>query len=198
MARRIQGVFVILRALAPVLLLAVFIASSVTAVRGIRGAARTYADRVEAQVDTARQAFANASAGLAALAGYATAVKQVVDGVARDVRRVAASIQIPVINVSIQVPGVAEVKRVVAGVEAAGRVVGGQVEKVTALATVPAQLGEIQSATLTFAADVRSALVRWIVLVAGVVVLAVVVWILGSAAHIVGEVGRGWALLSGA
>jgi hypothetical protein len=195
--RRLLGAVVIVRALAPALLLAAFLAVSLAAVGGIRDAAGRYAERVEAQVDTAREAFANASAGLGALAGYATAVKGSVDGVARRVAALAATIQVPVIDVTVQVPGVREVKEVVRGVEAAGRLIGGQVEKVTALASVPTQLGEIRSATLTFAADVRSAVLRWIVLVSGVLAFAVLVWVVGSAARIAGELGRGWALVRG-
>jgi hypothetical protein len=75
--------------------------------------------------------------------------------------------------------------------------VGDQVAKVTALATVPTQLVEVRRATRTFASDVRSVVVRWIVFVGGALTLAVLVWIVGSVAHIVGETRRGLALMLG-
>lgn len=138
MARRAQGALVIIRALTPLLLLAAFALTSVTTVRGITRAAGTYRDRVAAQVETAQQAFAAANRGLAALATYVTAVKRAVDGVATDVARLASAVQVPVINVSLQIPGVSELKGVVRGVAAAGRAVGSEVDKVTSLGSVPA------------------------------------------------------------
>lgn len=197
MARRILGALLITRALAPLLLLAAFIVASFVAVREITGAASRYGERVAAQVDTARQTFARASQGFDALATYIGAVKGAVDGIAGDVARLAGSVTIPVIDRSITIPGVAQFKRVVAGVAAAGRAAGKEVDKVTSLVTVPAQLSEISDATRSFAGDVRSVLVRWIGFVAGVLVLAVAVWTLGALAAIADEVRRGWALVRG-
>ena len=197
MARPVQGALVIIRALTPLLLLAVFALTSMITADGISRAAAMYRGRITAQIDTAQQAFATANRGLAALATYVTAVKGAVEGVAQDVARLASAIQVPVINVSIQVPGVRELKGVVAGVAAAGRVVGREVDNVTSLGSVPAQLVEVRSATLTFARDVKAALVRFIMIVLGALSFGVVVWVLGSVAHIVGEVRRGWALVRG-
>ncbi len=202
MARRIQGAFVILRALAPLILLVVFAISSVITVDAISRATGRYRDRVRAEVDTASQAFARANEGLAVLAGYVTGVKGAVDRVAADIARVASTITIPLPAPlppmpSITIPGVPQFKAVVRDVAAAGRAVGNEIGKVTALSVVPAQLGDIRSATYEFAGEVRGAVVRWISLVLGVLALAVVAWVLASLARIVGEVRRGWALLRG-
>ncbi|MGH9261391.1 MAG: hypothetical protein ACRD08_16115, partial [Acidimicrobiales bacterium] len=85
----------------------------------------------------------------------------------------------------------------VANVAAAGRALGREVEKVTALGVVPTQLVSIRSATNQFAGEMRSAVLRWIGIVVGVLSLAVVAWFLGSLARAVSEVRRGWAQLRG-
>lgn len=198
MLRRLLGTFLMIRALSPFILLAAFLIPSWLTVREITGAAARYGEAVEAQIDSARQTFERANAGFTALSGYFTAVKRVVDGVATDVRRLASAVDIPVINVRIEIPGVTQLKQVVAGVAAAGRAVGTEIGKITSLATVPAQLVDIREATRTFAADVRIAVVGWITLVVGVLALAVVVWILGALTHIASELQRGWALVRGA
>jgi hypothetical protein len=82
-------------------------------------------------------------------------------------------------------------------VAAQGRALGSQVDKVTSLGSVPAQLVEVRSATLTFAQDVRFAVVRFVMILIGVLSFGVVVWVLGAGAHIVGEVRCGWALVRG-
>jgi len=197
MARRIDGAVLIIRALAPLIVFAAFAGSSVVAVREITGAAGRYGRRVAAQVDTARQTFTRASEGFAALATYVAAVKRAVDGVATDVRRLSSRVTVPVIDRSIRVPGVAEFKTVVSDLATAGRQVGTEVDKVTSLVTVPGQLREIQFATETFAADVESAVVRWIVVVLSVLALGLAVWAVSELARIVSDVRRGWALLRG-
>jgi len=202
MARRIQGALVIIGALAPLILLVVFALSSVITVGAISRATGRYRDRVRAEVDTASQAFARANEGLTVLAGYVTGVKRAVDRVAADIAKVASTITIPLPAgfppmPSVTIPGVREFKAVVRDVAAAGRAVGSEVGKVTALSVVPVQLGEIRSATYEFAGEIRSAVVRWISLVLGVLALAVVVWFVMSVARIGSEVRRGWALLRG-
>ncbi|MGH7645013.1 MAG: hypothetical protein ACREMR_05455 [Gemmatimonadales bacterium] len=202
MARRIQGALLIIGALAPLMLLLVVVVSSLITTGAISRATGTYRDRVRAEIDTARQAFAQANEGLTALNTYVTAVKNAVGAVAGTVARIASSITVPLPDPlpqlpPVQIPGVAEFKRVVADVAAAGRVVGREVAKVTALAVVPAQLGNIRTATYEFAGEVRSAVVRWIGIVVGVLLMAVVAWFLASLARVAGEVRRGWALLRG-
>jgi hypothetical protein len=198
MARRIEGALLITRALGPLFLFAAFAVASVVATREITHAARAYGARVAAQVDTARQTFAEASEGFTALASYVADVKGAVDGVARDVSRLASTVTIPVIDRSIQIPGVTQFRRVVADVAAAGRAAGSEVGKVTALAVVPAQLEEVRTFTQVFAADVKAVVVWWILFVAGVLALALVAWTAGQRAVISGEVRRGWALVRGA
>lgn len=198
MARRILGAFVILQALAPLLLLSVFALASVIAVRRISHAAGEYRRVIGAQVDTARATFARANQGFTALGNYFTVVNRTVDRAARDVAGLASSISIPLPNIRpIPIPGAAQFKRAVEDVAAVGRVVGSEIGKITSLATVPAQLTEITSATRTFARELRSAAVRWIVVVLGVLSFGVAVWFVGSVARIVGEVRRGWNLLWG-
>ncbi len=202
MARRIQGALLIIGALAPLILLVVFALSSVITVGAISRATGRYRDRVRAEVDTARQAFARADSGLAALGTYVTAVRSAISGVASGVAKLASSITVPLPDgwprlPSVPIPGVPQFKQVVAGVAAAGQALGREVDKVTALGAVPTQLADIRSATNEFASEVRSAVVRWIGIVVGVLSLAVVAWFLASLARVVGEVRRGWALLRG-
>jgi len=199
---RILGALVIVRALAPLVLLVAFTTASVGTVRAISRAASAYRDQVRREVDTARAAFARANEGLTVLGAYATGVKQAVDRVAADVARVASRITVPLPDgwptISMQIPGVPQFKEVVRTVAAAGRILGREVDKVTALGGVPAQLTAISAATGDFAGAVRSAVARWIALVVGVTALAVALWLLGSAARVVSDVARGWALLRGA
>ncbi|MGH7676699.1 MAG: hypothetical protein ACREMV_15650 [Gemmatimonadales bacterium] len=202
MARRILGALLIIRALAPLIVLVVLVVSSLITAGAISRATGTYKGRVRAEIDTARQAFAQANEGLTALNTYVTAVKNAVGAVAGTVAGIASSItvllpdpfpQLP----PVQIPGVAEFKRVVADVAAAGRVVGREVDKVTALKFVPTQLDDIRSATNEFAGAVRSAVVRWIGIVVGVLLMAVVAWLLASLARVAADVRRGWAQLRG-
>jgi hypothetical protein len=69
--------------------------------------------------------------------------------------------------------------------------------KITFLATVPARLTEISSAIRTFARGIRTAGVRWIAAVLGMLSFGVAAWFVGSVARIAGEVRRGWKLLWG-
>jgi len=198
MARRILGAFIILHALAPLILLSVFALASVMAARRISHAAGAYRRAIGAQVDTARATFARANQGFTALGNYFTVVNRAVDRAARDVAGLASSISIPLPNIRpIPIPGAAQFKRAVEDVAAVGRVVGNDIGKITSLATVPAQLTEISSATREFAGEVRSAAVRWIVVFLGVLSFGAAVWFIGSVARIVVEVRRGWNLLWG-
>lgn len=206
MARRFLGALIIIQALAPLIVLVVFAGASYLTVRRIANAAGEYRQVITAQVDTAKAAFARANEGFSALGTYVTRVNRAVDGIAEPIRKAVSSIsfQIPKVGLlefprigPIEIPGVKEFKRVVADVEAAGDAVGNQIGKVTSLVTVPAQLREISSATGTFAREVQSATVRWIVLVLGALSFGVAVWFLGSIARIVVEVRRGWDLLRG-
>jgi len=198
MARRLLGAFVILHALAPLILLSVFALASVMAARRISHAAGAYRRAIGAQVDTARATFARANQGFTALGNYFTVVNRAVDRAARDVAGLASSISIPLPNIRpIPIPGAAQFKRAVEDVAAVGRVVGNDIGKITSLATVPAQLTEISSATREFAGEVRSAAVRWIVVFLGVLSFGAAVWFIGSVARIVVEVRRGWNLLWG-
>lgn len=133
---------------------------------------------------------------------YVTAVRGAVGGVARRVANLASSITVPLPQgwpqlPPVQIPGIPQFKQVVAGVAAAGRALGAQIDKVTALGAVPAQLADVRAATNAFAGAVRSAVVRWIVIVVGVLSVAVVAWFLASIARTADEVRRGWALLRG-
>jgi len=198
MARRILGAFVILQALAPLILLSVFALASVMTVRRISHAAVEYRQRVGAAVAAARANFETANQGFTALGTYFTRVHGAVDRAARDVAGLASSISIPLPNLRpIPIPGAVQFKRVVADVAAAGRAVGSEIGKITSLATVPTQLAEITSATRMFAREIRSATVRWIVVVLGVLSFGVAVWFVGSVARIAGGVRRGWNLLWG-
>ena len=206
MARRILGALIIIQALAPLIILVVFAGASYLTVHRISNAAGEYRRVIGAQVDTAKMAFARANEGFTALGTYVTQVNRAVDGIAAPIRNAISSIsfQIPKIGLlefpkigPIEIPGVKEFKRVVADVEMAGNAVGNEIDKVTSLVTVPAQLREISSATGTFAREVQSATVRWIVIVLGVLSFGVAVWFLGSIARIVVEVRRGWNLLRG-
>lgn len=199
MARRILGAFVILQALTPLILLSVFALASVITVRRISHAAGEYRHRVGAAAAAARANFETANQGFTALGSYFTRVHGAVDRVARDVAGLASSISIPLPNIRpIPIPGAAQFKRVVADVAAAGRAMGGEIGQIASLAAVPAQLTEITSATRAFAGEVRSAAVRWIVVVLGLLAFGVAVRFVGSVARILGEVQRGWNLLWGA
>jgi hypothetical protein len=198
MARRIAGAWLIVQALAPLMLFVALGLGSALAARGILGAAGRYTDRIEGAVATAGTTFARANEGLTALGAYATGVKGAVDGAARGVANVATTIAVPVPGVPpLPVPGVSQFKQLVSGMAAAGHVVGTEVDKVAALGSIPAQLDEVGAATREFAGQVESAVAGWAILAGGVLLLAVVAWLARSTTRLVEDVRRGWTMCRG-
>lgn len=109
--------------------------------------------------------------------------------------------RIPILDaqtLNAEVPGAAVVRRFFGDASAAtGQVTDDIRTSIASLFKTPQQISNIADATSTFGSEVRSSIARWFVVVTIVLALLVIGWFVESAARIVGQVRRGWAMMLG-
>ena len=221
--RRLRGLLIILRTLAPILLVLGLALSTWWMANRVVDSTRQYGDRLSAQLDEIKRAVDEANDGLAAVGGFVIATAQAADNMLGMVTDLADSITIPlpeveipaftipVINVDIDLPdfslGAGELVIPIPGIEplqdlanrlvAAGATVTEPIAKLAELSKVPPQLEQAAKDTAEYAGEVRSAMAGWLKVVLLLLVLSALLWVLAQARPITSELARGFGMLLG-
>jgi len=221
--RRLRGLLIILRTLAPILLVLGLALSTWWMANRVVDSTRQYGDRLSAQLDEIKRAVDEANDGLAAVGGFVIATAQAADNMLGMVTDLADSITIPlpeveipaftipVINVDIDLPdfslGAGELVIPIPGIEplqdlanrlvAAGATVTEPITKLAELSKVPPQLEQAAKDTAEYAGEVRSAMAGWLKAVLLLLVLGALLWVAAQARPITSELARGFGMLLG-
>lgn len=221
--RRLRGLMIILRTLAPVLLVLGLALATWWMANRVVESTREYGDRLSAQLDEIKRAVDEANDGLAAVGGFVIATAQAADDMLGMVGGLADSITIPlpevaipsftipIINVDIDLPdfnlGAGELVIPIPGIEAlqdlanslvaAGATITEPITKLAELSKVPPQLEQAAKDTAEYAGEVRSAMAGWLKVVLLLLVLGALLWVAAQARPITSELGRGFGMLLG-
>lgn len=221
--RRLRGLFVIVRALLPVLLvLGLVIATWVTS-RAIVDATRDYGERLSTQLEAIEAAVDEANEGLEAIGGFVLATAGAADTLLGQVAELRDTVsiplprveipdfEIPVINrtinlpdfnlgdgsLDIPIPGLGPIKDLASELTEAGRKVTDPITSVAALADVPPQLEAAAADTAVYADDIRSTMLGWLRVILALLLVAGSIWIIAAARPMLSELSRGWSMLRG-
>lgn len=223
MIRRIRGLFVIIRAVFPILLVVALSLATWWTARAIVEATRDYGDDLSEQLDGIRAAVTEANEGLEQIGGYVTAAAAAADslyesvtGLAENVRISLPAIEIPpfeipvidyvvdlpdldfgVGDLNIPIPGVKTLKSLADDLAEAARNVTEPVAKVGALADVPPHLEEAARDTAHYAGEVRSTMAWWLKAILLLLAIGALAWLFAQAKPMLDEIGRGWKMLIG-
>ncbi len=222
MVRRLRGLFIITRALLPILLVIGLALATWLTARAVVNSTQEYGSRLATQLEGIEAAVNEANEGLTAMTGFVNATVNAADEMFGRVADLRDSVniplpelaipefEIPIIDVTITlpeisfggdlnipIPGMAAVKDLAGDLADAGRRVTDPLVKVAALADVPPHLEEAATDTATYAGDVHSSMTLWLRVILIMLLGAAVVWLASAVRPITDELSRGWAMLRG-
>ncbi|MCJ7726784.1 MAG: hypothetical protein MUP76_10410 [Acidimicrobiia bacterium] len=221
--RRLRGLLIVLRTLAPILLVLGLALSTWWMANRVVVSTREDGDRLSAELDEIKRAVDEANDGLEAVGGFVIATAQAADNMLGMVTDLADSITIPlpeveipaftipVINIDIDLPdfslGAGELIIPIPGIEplqelanrlvAAGATVTEPITKLAELSKVPPQLEQAAKDTAEYAGEVRTTMAGWLKAVLLLLVLGALLWVAAQARPITSELGRGFGMLLG-
>jgi hypothetical protein len=220
--RRLRGLFVIVRALLPILLVIGLAVATWLTARAVVDSTQEYGRRLSTQLEGIQAAVDEANQGLAAMTGFVTAsvdaaedlfgrVADLRDSVTIPLPELAIpEFEIPVIDVTIAlpeldfggdlnipIPGVEPLKNLAGDLAEAGRKVTDPIVKVAALADVPPHLEEAARDTADYADAVRSSMGTWMAVILAMLAAGAAIWLGSAVRPITGEISRGWSMLAG-
>jgi hypothetical protein len=213
---------VIVRALGPLIVLAVVVLASWAMVNSITKSARAYSASVGESLEETKAMFSSVGQALDEVGVFVTGVSTAVTDAVGTVGAfpTQTSIRLPDITIpktplglglsfprlqllgaqdfNVNIPGAKEVGQFFTGAAAAGKQVSATIgDEISSIFTAPVQITDIADATGAFAGEVRSSVVGWLKVVIVSLLASVVVWFAFKVATVVGEVKRGWAMLRG-
>lgn len=201
MLRRLRGLFIITRALLPLLLVAGAALITWFAGQALVDATRDYGQDLSTQLDGIRGAIDEANEGLVAIGAYvteqATAAEELLSRVAELRDRLEIDLPFSDELLTIPIPGVEPLQRLAGDLAEAGRRAAEPVLKLAALAEVPPQLEQLGTDTADYARDVRSAVWGWVAALLALFVVGGLIWLISTLRPLTDELGRGWAMLIG-
>lgn len=223
MIRRLRGLFVITRALLPVLVVIALAIATWLMGRAIVDATGDYGRTMATELEAIQQALDEANDGLEAIGGFVVATATAADALVGRVADLPDAITvplprvdipdftIPIINqsirlpefdlgvgsLSIPIPGIAPIQQLAADLVAAGESVAEPILKTAALAEVPPHLETAATETVAYADDVRRTVWGWMIVVLVILLLAGIIWAIAAMRPITSELSRGWAMLRG-
>lgn len=201
MLRRLRGLFIITRALLPVLLVVGAALITWLAGQALVDATQDYGSDLSVQLEGIREAIDEANEGLAAISEYvteqATAAEELLGRVAELRDRLEIDLPFSDELLSIPIPGVEPLQRLAADLAEAGRRAAEPVLKLAALADVPPQLEQLGTDTADYARDVRGAVWGWVLALLALFILGGLIWAISTFRPLTDELGRGWAMLVG-
>jgi len=201
---RIRGLFIIVRALLPFLLIVGAAAITWVAAQSVQDATRQYGDDMSAQLAGIEAAIDEANDGLEAVGAYVTASGAAADELLERVEALRDSVEIELPDflpgdgiLSIPIPGVEALQLLAGELVAAGQRAAEPVLKVGALADVPPQLEQAAEDSARYAGEIRSALSGWLIALFILLVVGGLIWMVAALRPITSEIGRGWSMLMG-
>jgi hypothetical protein len=202
--RRIRGLFIIVRALLPFLLIVGAAAITWVAAQSVQDATRQYGDDLSAQLAGIEAAIDEANDGLEAVGAYVTASGAAADELLARVEALRDSVEIEIPDflpgdgiLSIPIPGVEALQLLAGELVAAGQRAAEPVLKIGALADVPPQLEQAAEDSARYAGEIRSALSGWLIALFLLLVVGGLIWLVAALRPITSEIGRGWSMLMG-
>jgi hypothetical protein len=223
MFRRARGLFVITRALLPILVVIALALATWLMAQSIVDGTTEYGRRMAAELEAVQQALDEANDGLEAIGGFVVAtasaadtlvgrVADLPDAIAVPLPRVdIPDFTIPIINQTIRlpefdlgtgsldipIPGIAPIRDLAQELAEAGGSFADPLLKTAALADVPPHLETAAVETVAYADDVRGTMWRWMVVVLLVLAIAGIIWLVAALRPMTSELARGWAMLAG-
>jgi len=220
---RIRGLLIILRVLAPFLLVAGLALATWWMANQVIDATRVYGEKLSAELDEIRAAVDEANDGLEAIGGFILVTAGAADTLLDQVTGLADSVTIPlpqvevpafvipVINVEIDlpdftlgagdlripIPGVGPLKDLATELAEAGATITEPIVKVAELAKVPPQLEQAAHDTAEYASEIRSTMSGWLKMVLILLLVGALVWVAAQARPITSELARGFGMLLG-
>lgn len=210
MTTRARGLWIIVRTVAPAVAIVVVALASSTAIAAMRDSAAAYGVTVSAELADVTEVFQDVGAALGRLAEFATGIGAAIAATFRAIASISPQISIPPFDISLglftipagtftfDVPGlgvIIEFFRTAA--DAAAAVAGNIKEELERIFVVPESIDRISTATAQLGSEVRDAAGQWLATVLLMAVLVLVAWIATRTRTILGELGRGWAMLLG-
>lgn len=202
--RRIRGVFIIVRALLPFLLIVGAAAITWVAAQSVQDATHQYADDLSAQLAGIQAAIDEANDGLEAIGAYVTASGAAAEELLERVEALRDSVEIEIPGLpfgdgvlTIPIPGVEALQSLAGELVAAGQRVAEPVLKVGALADVPPQLEQAAEDSARYGGEIRSALSGWLIALFILLIAGGLIWLVAALRPITSELGRGWSMVLG-
>lgn len=201
MLRRLRGLFVITRALLPVLVVVGAALLTYAAGQRLIDATGDYSRDLSAQLDGVRAAVNEANEGLSAISTYVTAQAAAAEELFGRVAGLRDSIDIDLPFTdelfTIPIPGVEPLKDLATDLVDAGRRVTEPVLKLGALVDVPPHLQQLSTDTAEYASEARAAIGNWIIAMILLLLIAAAIWLVAALRPLTDELSRGWAMLAG-
>jgi len=223
MIRRLRGLFVIVRALFPAILVVGLILATWLMARSVVAATEEYGESLSTELDAIGDAVDEANDGIEAIAGFVAATAGAADSLVSRVADLPAVLTIPLPSVeipdfeipivdytvdlpefslgdgdlSIPIPGIEPLQDLAADIADAGRAVADPLIKVGALADIPPHLDQAAAETVDYARDVRGTMSGWLVAVILLLTFGVTMWAVSAVQPTLAEVSRGWSMLLG-
>ena len=223
MFRRLRGLFVIVRALLPFLVVLALALATWAMARAVVDSTVAYGERMTEELEAVQIALGEATDGLEAIGGFVLATADAADNLVGRVAALPSAVEvplprvaipdfrIPVINqtitlpdfdlgdglLAIPIPGIAPIQSLAEELVEAGATVTEPIAKAAALADVPPHLETAAEETVLYANDVRRTMQGWLVVMLLVLVVAGVVWAIAALRPITSELSRGWSMLRG-
>ncbi len=218
--QKVRGVFVIIRALGPLLAFLVLVIATVAMVSSVIESARVFGSRVDEQLAGTKQMFTDVTGAFDDVGVFVGDVAAAVDQVGPAIASMPTAVVVATPEVrlpqfvpvpfgasrtlvgsqriSAEVPGTREIKTFFGDISDTASTVTGDIGAgLESFFAAPTQITEISAATTTFADDLRGSVLGWLSVLGVIAVVAVIVWIAGSISHTVAEVRRGIALIRG-
>ena len=223
MLRRLRGLFIIIRALLPVLLVVGATIITWLAAQSVVEATGDYGDDLAVQLAEIEAAIDTANDGLEAMGSYVTSSAEAAEELLASVGALKDNVEIilpavdipdfaiPIVDVviglpefqlgdgilTIPIPGVEPLQSLANELADAGRRAIEPVLKVGALADVPPQLEQAAEDSVQYAGDIRSIVGGWLTALFILLLLGGLIWVVAALRPITSELGRGWSMVIG-
>lgn len=223
MFRRVRGLFVITRALLPILVVIALAIATWLMARTIVDSTTDYGRKMATELEAVQQALDEANEGLEAIGGFVAATAGAADTLVGRIADIPDALtvplprvdipdfRIPIINQTIRlpefdlgtgdlqipIPGMGPIRDLAQELVDAGESIADPILKTAALADVPPHLETAATETVAYADDVRRTMWRWMIVVLLILLLAGIIWLVAALRPMTSELGRGWAMLAG-
>ena len=223
MFRRARGLFVITRALLPILVIIALAIATWLMARSIVDSTADYGRKMAAELDAVQQALDEANDGLEAIGAFVAATAGAADTLVGRIADIPDALTVPLPrvdipdftiplinqtirlpefdlgtgNLEIPIPGMGPNRDLAQELVDAGESIADPILKTAALADVPPHLETAAVETVAYADDVRRTMWKWMMIILLVLLVAGIVWLVAALRPITSELGRGWAMLAG-